>query len=63
MMINTDGMYGYGTVSVSGELDAFGGSFNVEQTGYDFGDTTQGQAVFVIDPDGYPMIFTLLRLE
>ena len=63
LTFNTEGMYGFGTVSLTGNTDEIGGYLQVTGTSGDLAATSQGTANLVFDPAGNPIIYILIRLH
>jgi hypothetical protein len=63
LTFNTEGMYGFGTVALSGNTDEVGGNLQVTGTSGDLAATSQGTASLVFDPAGNPIIYILIRLK
>lgn len=62
LTFTTEGMYGYGTVALSGNTDEEGGYMQVTGTSGDLAATPRGNANLVFDPAGNPIIYILIRL-
>lgn len=62
MSFNSDGTYGQGTVTLTGNTDDVGGYLQVTGTGADLASTSKGSANVAFDPAGNPIIYILIRL-
>ena len=60
---HTDGGYGRGILTMSGNTDDKGGYMQVTGTGGDLPYSPGGTAVLNFDPAGNPVIYILLRLD